>query len=418
MATKITIFASHLQPMTNNKHIDINDYDYNLPDKRIAKYPQEKRDTSKLLICVPGKGLEHKQFSDIDKVLPKGHLIVYNNTKVIHARIELYKDTGARIEVFCLNPVNPVDYQQIFSAKNECTWSCMVGNLKKWKSGNLTREITIGEQVLQLEAELVNRGEQGAPEVKFTWNTDSTFSEVLESAGKMPIPPYLNRETEEIDSTRYQTVYSKHDGSVAAPTAGLHFTNDVFRKLEKIDIKFAELTLHVGAGTFQPVKANNALDHQMHGENIIVTKALLKKLLAYEGKIIATGTTSLRSLESIYWLGVKAMQNKNLDVLEQWYWKENVHLDIKMQDSFLALIEYMKRNELDYFSSTTEIMIVPGYSFKVIEGIITNFHQPKSTLLLLISALIGDRWKEVYDYALRNDFRFLSYGDSSILFKD
>lgn len=397
--------------------IDINEYNYELPEERIAKYPLEQRDQSKLLVCLPQQDIAHQSFKDIDTILPEGHLVVYNNTKVIHARIEMKKDTGARIEVFCLSPVSPSDYQLMFSSKGECTWSCMIGNLKKWKSGRLKRALTIAGEELVLEAELLERGNNGSPIVKFFWNSRFTFSEVLEAVGKIPIPPYLNRDTEDIDSSRYQTVYSKHDGSVAAPTAGLHFTNEVFESLKRKSVEFAELTLHVGAGTFQPVKAENALNHQMHGEKIIIKPELLRKLIAYNGKIIATGTTSLRSLESIYWLGVKALLNKPLNCLEQWFWKENTSTPVSMEDSFTALLDYMKKEKVDFIVSTTEIMIVPGYKFRVIKGIITNFHQPKSTLLLLISALIGERWKEVYDYALKNDFRFLSYGDSSLLFK-
>ena len=398
------------------EHIDINKFDYHLEDSRIAKYPIEKRDNSKLLLCKPDMGIAQKQFNKISEELPEESLIVYNNTKVIHARIEFRKITGARIEIFCLSPVEPIDYQIMFSVKGQCLWNCMVGNLKKWKDGGLKRILEIDNKEFSLEAKIIGKDKKGNPLVSFSWDGDYIFAEVLEAVGKIPIPPYLNRETEDVDASRYQTVYSKHDGSVAAPTAGLHFTNEVFHELKKKHIDIAEVTLHVGAGTFQPVKAENALEHSMHGEQFIVSRQLLQKLFSHKKNIVATGTTTLRTLESIYWLGIKAMKNENPEQLEQWYWKLNP-TDISSSKSIQALLDYLKREKKEFLVSTTEIMIVPGYDFRIIDAIITNFHQPKSTLLLLISALIGERWHEVYDYALNNDFRFLSYGDSSLLFR-
>ena len=404
------------QEALKNKDIDINQFDYLLNEERIAKYPLSERDASNLLIYRKGKDIKHCQFSQISQEIPSGSLVLYNNTKVIHARITFRKETGARIEIFCLSPVDPIDYQLTFASRNRCIWSCMVGNLKKWKEGSLIHAIAIEDKEVILKATFIDKDSKGNPIIEFEWNSEGTFAEVLKAVGQIPIPPYLNRDTEEIDSHRYQTVYSKHNGSVAAPTAGLHFTDKVFEQLKKNNVGFAEVTLHVGAGTFQPVKAKNALDHEMHGEQIIVSKELLNQLLSHKNRIIATGTTTMRTLESIYWLGVKASNGEGLNRLDQWYWRES-DSQISVKDSFQALLNYLVRCEINFLVSTTEIMIVPGYDFRVVDGIITNFHQPKSTLLLLISAFIGDHWKAVYDYALRNDFRFLSYGDSSLLWR-
>jgi S-adenosylmethionine:tRNA ribosyltransferase-isomerase len=416
LSHKISIFAAQKQSRLKLLHIDINEYNYPLEEERVAKYPLEERDTSNLLVAHPDMEIYHKKFNEISTELPAGSLVLYNNTKVIHARVEFRKETGARIEIFCLSPVSPVDYQLMFSTIGKCTWSCMVGNLKKWKSGKLTRVLTVNDLEVVLTAEISERDEKGNPIILFEWNGNFTFSEVLESAGIIPIPPYLNRETEELDASRYQTVYSRHNGSVAAPTAGLHFTEKVFNDCRKNNIDFAEVTLHVGAGTFQPVKADNAMDHPMHGEQFIVSKQLLLQLLSHSHKIIATGTTTMRTLESIYWLGIKAMKGLDLDRLEQWFWKDN-DTETTLEESLEVLLKHLSTINREFLVATTEIMIVPGYRFRVVDGIITNFHQPKSTLLLLISAFIGERWKEVYKYALNNDFRFLSYGDSSILWR-
>ncbi len=396
------------------KPLSIEEYDYALPENRIARYPLENRAGSKLIIARSGLALEEKQFSDISSEIPSGSLVVTNNTRVIHARLAFTKSTGAAIEIFCLNPVDPDDYQLTFTARETCSWCCLVGNLKKWKGGLLERSIKVGPFDISLWAEVKGKDEQGNPVVQFSWNNGVSFSEILEVAGKMPIPPYLSRDTEAIDHFRYQTVYGKTKGSVAAPTAGLHFTREILDELCRQGVSLAELTLHVGAGTFQPVKTMNALEHAMHGEQIIVSKMFLNILLAHSGTIIATGTTSLRSLESIYWLGVKILNNQNPASLEQWYWNENSS-NVSRKESILAILEYLDSEKQDSLTSSTQIMVVPGYRFRMADALITNFHQPKSTLLLLIAAFIGDRWKEVYRYALEHNFRFLSYGDSSLL---
>lgn len=396
------------------KPLAISEYDYELPEHRIARYPLENREGSRLIIVKPGLVLEEKGFADISSEIPPGSLVVTNNTRVIHARLAFTKPTGAAIEIFCLSPVDPDDYHLTFSARKCCIWSCLVGNLKKWKEGCLEQRVIVSNLSVKLVAFQKGIDNQGNPIVQFSWDKDITFGEILEVAGKMPIPPYLCRDTETIDHIRYQTVYGKASGSVAAPTAGLHFTKDILDELSHKGISLAELTLHVGAGTFQPVKTTNALDHAMHGEQIIVSKKILDSLAGHSGPVIATGTTSLRSLESIYWLGVKIIKNQNPASLEQWYWREN-SFDISRQDSIRAISEYLEREKQDFLTSTTQIMVVPGYRFRMADALITNFHQPKSTLLLLIAAFIGDRWKEVYRYALAHNFRFLSYGDSSLL---
>ncbi len=395
--------------------IDIAQYTYELPDNRIAKYPLEKRDESKLLVFNEQKEISTCPFHEVVNHLPSNSLLVFNNTRVIHARIEFRKVTGARIEVFCLKPYYPVDYQQIFSSKKSCQWVCMIGNLKKWKNEKLELTSQQGDISYLLTAEKYGIDDLGNTIVTFSWESDHTFAEILEHIGRIPIPPYLNRESEDIDNSRYQTVYSLIDGSVAAPTAGLHFTSEVLRTLESKNIKTCELTLHVGAGTFQPVKSSNAREHQMHGERIIINVNLIDNLISNLGNITATGTTSLRSLESLYWMGIKVINNLDPTFLAQWDW-ENLDTNISTKDSLVALSNYIKKTSDNLFSATTEIMIVPGYRFRIVDYLITNFHQPNSTLLLLIAAFIGSDWKRVYDYALKNNFRFLSYGDSSLLY--
>ncbi len=397
------------------EEISINDYNYNLPDDRIAKYPLEERDSSKLLICSKQSDIREETFFKLPEEIPAGTLLLYNNTKVIHARIAFYKTTGARIEVFCLTPADPADYQIMFASKGMCSWECIVGNSKKWKNGVLSTDILINDENIKLTAERVNLSD-GKVIVKFEWNGDFSFAQILDAVGKIPIPPYLNRETEEIDKTRYQTVYSKQKGSVAAPTAGLHFTERVFKNLKQNRIEVAEVTLHVGAGTFQPVKTDNALEHAMHGEQIIITRDLISRLLEHQGCLVAVGTTTMRTLESIFWLGVKAVKGLELTQLEQWFWRDNIG-EVSLEESLKALLKWFDTTHNDLLIATTEIMIVPGYSFNIVDGLVTNFHQPKSTLLLLVSAFIGDQWKDVYNYALNHQFRFLSYGDSSLLWR-
>ncbi|MBN1182088.1 MAG: S-adenosylmethionine:tRNA ribosyltransferase-isomerase [Bacteroidales bacterium] len=396
--------------------IKIKDYSYALPENRIAKYPLEKRDESKLLLYAPEKEITHTVFHDITKQLPEKSLLVYNNTRVIHARLKFRKKTGASVEIFCLSPYLPVDYQQALSSTEKCQWECLVGNMKKWKDEDLELTITINNLPVTLLAHKTEASQKNNPVIEFSWDKDFSFAELLQNCGTIPIPPYLNRESEESDSTRYQTIYSELDGSVAAPTAGLHFTTEVLNKLTQRNINAEELTLHVGAGTFIPVKADNAREHQMHGERIFITRKLLQKIITSEGPIVATGTTSLRTLESLYWIGVKSKLKMNINCLNQWDW-ENTPSEFSVEEALNELLIKMDAEQTDEISATTEIMIVPGYEFKIVKGLITNFHQPQSTLLLLIAAFVGERWKEIYSYALENDFRFLSYGDSSLLLR-
>ncbi|WP_241687955.1 S-adenosylmethionine:tRNA ribosyltransferase-isomerase [Ancylomarina salipaludis] len=400
----------------NPQHIQISDFTYDLPDEKIAKYPLSKREESKLLVY-RGNEIKERGFQNLPEEIAEGTTMVFNNTKVIQARLIFYKETGARIEIFCLEPLNPADYNLAFQAKGVCTWKCIIGNLRKWKSGVLKMSFIFEGKEEYLCAEHIENLD-GAHEIKFTWdNQELSFSEVLELTGKIPIPPYLNRDTENTDLVRYQTVYSKHEGSVAAPTAGLHFTDSVFNRLDENGVNRAELTLHVGAGTFKPVKAEQIGDHEMHTEHIQVNKDSLQQIIDAENGIVAVGTTSVRTLESLYWLGVKLLTGKeNPYLLEQW---DAYNLDgtYSRIDAYQAIIDFMKKENLSLFNAATQIIIAPGYEFKIISGLVTNFHQPQSTLLLLISALVGDRWRDIYDYALNNKFRFLSYGDSSLLMK-
>jgi S-adenosylmethionine:tRNA ribosyltransferase-isomerase len=399
------------------KQIQIADFTYDLPDHRIAKHPLQNRDLSKLLIYKKGK-ISESVFENLPSEIAEGTTMVFNNTKVIQARLIFHKETGARIEIFCLEPLKPADYNLAFQAYNTSTWKCIVGNARKWKSGELKMPFELDGEEYFLKAEKEDLLE-GAQEIRFSWNHPSlSFSEVLEQTGKIPIPPYLNRDTEATDLVRYQTVYSKYEGSVAAPTAGLHFTEDVFSRLKVKNIKREELTLHVGAGTFKPVKSEQIGDHEMHTEHIQVTRESLLSIIRATSQIVAVGTTSVRSLESLYWMGVKILtQKENPHLLEQW---EAYQLPVtySMQESYQAICNYMQNNDLTLFNAATQIIIAPGYDFKVISGLVTNFHQPQSTLLLLISALVGDNWKKIYQFAMDNHFRFLSYGDSSLLMKE
>ena len=393
--------------------------DYQLPDERIAKYPLQERDASKLLIWKNGN-ITDSVFKNLDEYLPERSLLVFNNTKVIRARLQFQKTTGAQIEIFCLDPVDPADYQISFQQTKSCTWNCMVGNLKKWKEEPLVKIIDFESEQVSVKAEKIKHG-AGSVQVRFSWdNPKMDFASLIEAFGILPIPPYLNRETEESDQLRYQTIYSKIKGSVAAPTAGLHFTDQVFSSLAKKEIECAELTLHVGAGTFKPVKAESIADHEMHAEQIHVRKSFLQKLLNNQGKLIAVGTTSIRTLESLYWLGVQVMNNPEIPPanlhIEQWVPYKN-ESTISVCKSLEGLIAFLEKHQLESLMASTQIIIVPGYQFKIVDGMITNFHQPQSTLLLLISAYLGDDWKKVYDHALVNNYRFLSYGDSNLYLK-
>jgi len=404
---------------TENAPIYIDEYDYSLQDERIAKYPLTKRDSSKLLLY-KNNTITESRFSNIADCLPGNALLVYNNTRVIQARLVFYKETGARVEIFCLEPLTPADYAQSLGATTECIWKCMVGNLKKWKEGTLSKNVEVDGKSCTFAAEHIQT-EGNTHSIRFIWdNTDIHFADILEKAGELPIPPYLHRKTEESDLTSYQTVYSKIKGSVAAPTAGLHFTDDVFNSLKPKNIEIEEVTLHVGAGTFQPVKTRDIAEHHMHTEVISVHKSTIEHLQKKLGNIIAVGTTSVRTLESLYYIGLSLQQNHTLGEenfhVSQWSPYEN-NEEISTTDALQKILDYLDANNLTTLHAETQIMIKPGYQFRVVNGIITNFHQPKSTLLLLVSAFVGGNWKTIYDYALANDFRFLSYGDSSLLMK-
>ena len=463
------------------KHIHIRDYDYPLPDDRIAKFPLSERDASKLLVFDGGR-ISETHFRSLPELLPEGSLMVFNNTRVIQARLHFRKKTaqppsgegpraeeivnsksssskclGALIEVFLLEPAQPAEYQENFAAKGHCSWYCLVGNLKKWKEGKLTRTLTIDHSTLTITAERV--GMHGtSQEIRFEWRQEPspiedgaenngqcsmvngqwsmTFAEVIDAIGELPIPPYLNRKTEESDKTTYQTVYSKIKGSVAAPTAGLHFTERVLQDIDRRGIEREEVTLHVGAGTFRPVKSEDIGGHDMHTEHIAVHRHTIERLLAHGGEAIAVGTTSVRTLESLYYMGVMACQMKNEELrmkndgreeivncklsncqllhVPQWmpYEYDN---SLSTVEALEALLRYMDERGEQVLHASTQIIIAPGYKYHIVRRMITNFHQPQSTLLLLVSAFIGDAWHDVYDYALSHDFRFLSYGDSSLL---
>lgn len=398
------------------QEIAIAEYDYPLPDERIAKYPLAERDTSKLLLYRGGV-IDEDTFAALPKYIPQGSLMVFNNTKVIQARLRFRKETGATIEVFCLEPEKPRDYQQIFQETEECVWQCLVGNSNRWKSGVLSQVIEVAGNKVTLSVERI--GDAAAVNhIRFFWDGGCSFAELLEAAGELPIPPYLNRCTEESDTRTYQTVYSKVKGSVAAPTAGLHFTPAVLDALDATGVDRGEVTLHVGAGTFKPVKSELIADHEMHEEYIEVSRELLERLVANGGSAVAVGTTSVRTLESLYFLGELVSENPSIPQDElhvgQWYPYEREHA-LPVADALLALIGWLDRNGLDRLHSHTRIMIAPGYRFRIVKAIVTNFHQPKSTLLLLVSAFVSGNWRKIYDYALANGFRFLSYGDSSLL---
>ena len=408
-----------MNPTKDNSPIYIDEYNYPLPDERIAKYPLAKRDASKLLVYKNQK-ITESVFSSVSDFLPCNTLLVYNNTRVIQARLLFKKDTGASIEVFCLEPLQPADYAQSLGSTTECVWKCMIGNLKKWKEGKLSKQIELAGEKCTFTAER-HQTEGNTHSVKFSWdNAAIHFADILENAGELPIPPYLHRKTEESDLTTYQTVYSKIKGSVAAPTAGLHFTEDVFDSLKPKQITIEEVTLHVGAGTFQPVKTRDIAEHHMHTEVISVQRSTIENLLKQLGNIIAVGTTSVRTLESLYYIGSSPLNppKGDLHVLHVDQWAPYQTKDkLTTREALQNIIDYLETNNLTTLHAETQIMIKPGYKFRVVNGMITNFHQPKSTLLLLVSAFVGGNWKQIYDYALENDFRFLSYGDSSLLMK-
>lgn len=419
----------------DTKHIKISDYNYDLPDERIAKFPIAQRDHSKLLVYKHGE-VSDDVFHHLPTYLPQGALMIFNNTKVIQARLHFRKETGALIEVFLMEPAEPTDYELMFQTTGHCSWLCMIGNLKKWKEGSLKRDFEIKGHKLTLSAtrgdalgseaqKMVAKGGGTNYWVDFDWDNDKvSFAEILEAVGELPIPPYLNRKTEESDKTTYQTVYSKIKGSVAAPTAGLHFTDAVLKDLDAHGIDREEVTLHVGAGTFKPVKSLEIEGHQMHTEYIVVHRRSLEKLIKHECRVIAVGTTSVRTIESLYYMGVHLLKHPEANEedlhVKQWDPYElsedgNLVDGITPMQAIQAIIDYLDRNGLEALHSSTQIIIAPGYQYKIVKMLVTNFHQPQSTLLLLVSAFLKGDWKKVYDYALSHDFRFLSYGDSSLL---
>ena len=399
------------------KHIRIKDFDYPLPDDRIAKFPLPERDHSKLLVYRQGC-VSEDHFYHLPAYLPAGALVACNNTKVIQARLHFRKETGALIEVFLLEPFAPADYEQMFQRRGHCEWLCLVGNLKKWKEGTLRLAVTMGGIQVVLTATRLET-HATSHRVAFDWdNPQVSWAELLEAVGELPIPPYLNRATEESDKETYQTVYSKIKGSVAAPTAGLHFTDRVLADLDAHGLEREELTLHVGAGTFKPVKSEEIEGHTMHTEFISVGRRTLERLIAHDGEAIAVGTTSVRTLESLYYMGAKLIARPDLseEQLHVTQWEPyETHPEVTTVEALRALLDYLDRHDLPALHSSTQIIIVPGYQFHVVKMLVTNFHQPQSTLLLLVSAFVKGDWRKIYDYALAHDFRFLSYGDSSLI---
>ena len=396
------------------KNISIDEYDYPLPEERIAKYPLAERDASKLLVLKDGK-IQDSQFKNIGSFLPPKTLLVFNETEVIRARLQFQKETGSHIEIFCLEPEK--DYQIAFSSASPVRWKCLVGNSKRWRDGSLKMPLNVGGKEVTLTAERIEKNDQYS-EIEFSWEpSETSFASILEAAGEIPLPPYLNREAEPEDRDRYQTVFAKYDGSVAAPTAGLHFTKPLMEQLKAKGFELDEVTLHVGAGTFRPVATPTIGEHAMHSETIIVRKSLIHHLIKHlDNSIIPVGTTSTRTLESLFWIGMmlheQGMELRNIHV-EQWFPYEE-HPTLSAHEALQKVLDYLELHQLTHLEASTSLMIAPPYKMKIITGLITNFHQPKSTLLVLVSALIGSRWKEVYRYALDHDFRFLSYGDSCI----
>ncbi len=404
----------------NPKEISINDYDYDLPEGKIALHPLQERDGSKLLVY-KNKEINESVFRKIDSFLPANSLLVFNDTKVINARIKFTKSTGSNIEIFCLEPYGKInEYSSVMSKTETVQWKCLVGGAAKWKETFLQKEIFIDGENIVLQAKKIEQITE-AFIIEFSWTPNNySFADIIEVAGKVPLPPYIKRDTNVADSNRYQTMYAKHNGSVAAPTAGLHFSNQIFKRLEEKNIDKLFVTLHVGAGTFKPVKADNMSAHEMHAEYLDVSIDAIIKLKENIGNITAVGTTSLRTIESLYWFGVKTFNDKNLQSLQlkQWdVYDENLaKQNLSAKDALTSLINWMQAKKLNNLFTQTQILIAPGYTFRLANMLITNFHQPKSTLLLLVAAAIGDDWKKMYDHALKNDFRFLSYGDGNLIF--
>lgn len=400
------------------RNLHIADYNYPLPDERIAKHPLAEREQCKVLMHKGSNRIEEHKFFEVPKLLPSNAMLIYNNTRVINARLRFRKATGSQIEIFCLEPVAPHDYQLIFQTTTQCTWLCLVGNSKRWKSGDLVQQVIVDEEKITVTA---TRGERrgNAFEITFAWDgNDVTFASLLEAMGEIPIPPYLNRGTEQSDLTDYQTVYSHIDGSVAAPTAGLHFTDEVLAECDQLGIERRELTLHVGAGTFQPVKSENIGDHDMHTEFISVPRDLLAELATTTRPVIAVGTTSVRTLESLYYIGqiLDANPNATEEELRVTQWMPyTTPCAITAQQALQNIVDYLDRHRASDYLGSTQLMIAPGFTYRIVKGMITNFHQPQSTLLLLVAAFVGnENWRNIYNYALDHDFRFLSYGDACL----
>lgn len=397
------------------KDISILDFTYQLSDDKIALHPLQQRDASKLLVYKNGV-IEQDNYKNIHQHLPQNSLLIFNNTKVIKARVLFTKASGGVIEIFLLEPYH-ADYTATLTATGCCRWKCLIGGVSKWKEGKLKKELGIGD--LELAASLIEKLTD-AYVVEFNWNGKISFAEILEQTGNIPLPPYIKRKPAEEDKERYQTVYAAHDGSVAAPTAGLHFTQEIFKQLVEKNIQKDFVTLHVGAGTFKPVKAATMQQHEMHAEWIDVNITTIENVIAnLDNTIVAVGTTSLRTLESLYWLGVKALLYPALPQLQITQWEVYDDLPaagISAKEALQTLINWLKQNNLLQLFTQTQILIAPGYQFKIVKALVTNFHQPQSTLLLLVAAAVGNDWKRIYDYALEKDFRFLSYGDGSLLF--
>lgn len=399
--------------------IQIENYSYPLTEDRIAKYPLEKRDSSKLLIYKDGH-IDEKHFRNVPELIPSNALMVFNDTKVVPARLHFKRESGAHIEIFCLQPVEPSDYAQAFSSTRKCTWQCVIGNSKRWKDDILSYLVPDGvtsEDMdrIALQARLLGRdGQTGV--VEFSWQTEIPFSNVLDICGNIPIPPYLNRQTEAIDLERYQTVYAHIRGSVAAPTAGLHFSDDVLDALKSEGVQMRNVCLHVGAGTFLPVKTSDVAQHPMHREPFVVKKSLIEELISKESKLVAVGTTSVRTLESLYYVGVSCLEKGHPEDVSQWAPYEREY-PYSTSQALQGIVDYLNANGLDEIKVGTRIIIVPTFKFRLVDMLITNFHQSESTLILLVAAFVGEDWRKIYDYALSHEFRFLSYGDSSLLFR-
>lgn len=402
----------------NPREIDIREYDYPLPDEKIARHPLAQRDACRLLVGNSYGVVGDYRFDQLPDLLPVHSLLIYNNTRVINARLRFRKPSGGLIEIFCLEPETPSDYALNFASTEGCSWNCLVGNSKKWKDGPLDGKVSLsdGRDLCLTALRIENNGESSI--IRFSWDLENvSFSEIISAAGEIPIPPYLNRDTESSDSEDYQTVYSRIEGSVAAPTAGLHFTDKVLADIDQRGIDRREVTLHVGAGTFKPVKSEQIGSHDMHSEFIVVSRKLIDELadaISHGRNIIAVGTTSVRTLESLYHIGCLIASDKWEGELSQWYAYDSGHPHLTVVDALGCISEYLKLNNAESLTASTRIIIAPGYNYKIVNGMVTNFHQPRSTLLLLVSAMIGSKWREIYDHALNNNYRFLSYGDACL----